>query len=138
VSGPGAGGTAAGAPRRSPVQLGLFAAEQLAELLGGLLEPVAPGGPAPTPRPTAAASRPEPAATASPRPAVRPLGSGSRGGWLARWSATSASRPNVVYIVGRRADGAMGCTCPGWIYHPSRPQCRHILAVLAAEAERPA
>jgi hypothetical protein len=35
------------------------------------------------------------------------------------------------------ADGALGCTCKGRIYHASRPQCRHIAAVLAAKAAEP-
>jgi hypothetical protein len=122
VSGP-AGGVEAGRPAR-PVQLGLFAAEQLAELLGSLLEPPAAGAPAPSPRhsaKTSAAARSAAAAIAWPpgavaaRPAVRRLASGARGGWLARWSAASASRESVVYIVARRADGTMGCTCPGWL-----------------------
>jgi len=68
----------------------------------------------------------------------RRLASGARGGWggwLARWSVASASQGNVVYIVARRGDGSMGCTCKGWIYHPSRPQCRHIRAVLGSAHE---
>jgi len=52
------------------------------------------------------------------------------GGWVERWSVTSSSAPSVVYVVARRADGTMGCSCKGWIYHASRPQCRHIRAVL--------
>jgi hypothetical protein len=158
---PGGGGVNAAAG--APVQLGLFAdpgagavapaaapaastaaaaRQQLAELLESLLDP-----PASTPAARRAAggtSRPRvaqvaAAATTSPAPALpAPLASGARGGWLARWSVPSASQASVVYIVARRGDGTMGCSCRGWIYHASRPQCRHIRAVLAGEAAKAA
>ncbi len=80
---------------------------------------------------------------APPSPAVRiaaedlgaaaPTGTGRsrRGGWVRRWQVESATHPGVVYVVAQRAEGTMGCRCKGWIYHASRPTCRHIAVVFA-------
>ena len=84
------------------------------------------------------AARPEPAV----RTAAEDLGLAAsatsaggarsrRGGWVRRWQVESATHPGVVYVVAQRAEGAMGCSCKGWIYRASRPTCRHIAAVLA-------
>jgi hypothetical protein len=78
--------------------------------------------------PVAGSAQPEPVVVRVAALAV------ARGGWLVRWRVASASRPGTVYTVARRADGSMGCSCPGWIFHASRPECRHIRAVRAAEA----
>jgi hypothetical protein len=58
-------------------------------------------------------------------PPVRP----GRGGWIQRWQVASGTEANVVHVVAQRADGSVGCSCKGWIYHASRPRCRHIEAV---------
>ena len=76
----------------------------------------------------------ESATASSPAPrailvATLPVG---RAGWVERWRVASATREGVAYTVARRSTGEMGCSCPGWIYHGSRPRCRHIQAVLEA------
>jgi hypothetical protein len=58
----------------------------------------------------------------------------ARGGWLVRWTVPRGSRAGCLWTVASRADGTMGCSCPGWTFHASRPECRHIRAVRAAEA----
>jgi len=105
---------AAGAPASTgqPVQLALF----------GPAAAVVPARAAP---PAAAVEeRSAPAATGAPS---------SRGGWVQRWYVTSARDSSVVYVVAQRADGQMGCSCKGWIFHVPRPTCRHIAAVLAQD-----
>ncbi len=62
----------------------------------------------------------------------RPAAAGRTRGrlWVERWTVASATNDQVVYVVARSCDGTMGCSCKGWTLHASRPQCRHIRAVL--------
>lgn len=34
-----------------------------------------------------------------------------------------------VYVVSHRLNGSWGCSCPGWIYHTPRKDCKHITQV---------
>jgi hypothetical protein len=100
------------APRRRER---LARAEQLALFAATVAGPALPG--------------PTPAAIV--RVAALPV---ARGGWIVRWKVPSGSRAGCLWTVARRADGTMGCSCPGWTFHAARPEGRHIRAVRAAEA----
>lgn len=121
-----------GTAAAGPMQLGLFAASTSTSSTVGRVV-LATGAAAAESGEPVATTRPEPDAE-SDRSGVRRLAQGARGVWLARWSVRSGRYDNVVYVVARRGDGTMGCSCPGWIYHGRRPRCRHIVAVLQAEA----
>lgn len=39
------------------------------------------------------------------------------------------------YVVSMRADGTWGCSCPGWIFHSPRRDCKHIRAAKCVNHE---
>jgi hypothetical protein len=109
-------GSGAPVPRRRER---LAKAEQLALFAATVAGPALPGMPG------------IPATAAIVGMAALPV---ARGGWIVRWKVPSGSRTGCLWTVARRADGTMGCSCPGWTLHAARPECRHIRAVRAAEA----
>ena len=53
--------------------------------------------------------------------------------WVQKWDVESSSS-NAVYVVGRRADGTFGCSCPAWKFKKvpegsTRPDCKHITEI---------
>jgi hypothetical protein len=51
--------------------------------------------------------------------------------WVQRITVSSASDPDKTYVVARKSDGAMGCSCPAWKFQRgTRGDCKHILALL--------
>lgn len=54
---------------------------------------------------------------------------GSSGRWKDLYKVESDSRPGVSYVVARDASGAWGCSCPAWIFHTPRKDCKHITDV---------
>ena len=50
---------------------------------------------------------------------------GTSGKWLQLYEVESESRP-VSYVVGIDAQNNFGCSCPAWIYHSPRKDCKHI------------
>jgi len=50
--------------------------------------------------------------------------------WVQRWVVPSSSGGGD-YIVGRTSEGEYGCSCPGWVKHYPRRDCKHILEVRA-------
>lgn len=53
--------------------------------------------------------------------------------WVQKWDVESSSS-NSVYVVGRRADGTFGCSCPAWKFKKvaegsTRPDCKHITEI---------
>jgi hypothetical protein len=46
------------------------------------------------------------------------------------YQVSSASRPGVFYVVAqRREGGGWECSCPAWIHHVPRADCKHIVMV---------
>ena len=51
--------------------------------------------------------------------------------WVQRITVQSMSDMTTQYVVARKADGSMGCSCPKWIFQGKpRRDCKHILALL--------
>jgi predicted nucleic acid-binding Zn finger protein len=59
---------------------------------------------------------------------------GHSGKWVELWEVVSASRSNVSYVVGKDRQGRWGCSCPAWIFHTPRRDCKHIRHVAAQVA----
>jgi hypothetical protein len=52
--------------------------------------------------------------------------------WVQRITISSQSDPDTKYVVARKKDGTMGCSCPAWKFQRgTRGDCKHILALLA-------
>jgi hypothetical protein len=52
--------------------------------------------------------------------------------WVLRFRVVSESDPRIAYAVAIDAGGRWGCSCPAWIYDPTRRPCKHIRALRAA------
>jgi hypothetical protein len=51
--------------------------------------------------------------------------------WPDRWEVSSMSDASKTYIVARKSDATMGCSCPAWKFHKAPKQhCKHIFAIL--------
>jgi uncharacterized Zn finger protein len=51
--------------------------------------------------------------------------------WVQRITISSTSDPDKQYIVARKSDGTMGCSCPAWKFQrTTRGDCKHIKALL--------
>ena len=51
--------------------------------------------------------------------------------WVQRITVESQTEMGKTYVVARKADGTMGCSCPAWKFHAHpRCDCKHILALL--------
>lgn len=48
--------------------------------------------------------------------------------WVHRQTVPSSSTEGKSYVVASDAAGRWGCSCPAWIYDPTRPACKHIRA----------
>jgi hypothetical protein len=73
------------------------------------------------------------------RPAIQL--DGQSGQWKELWEVQSDSRPGTAYVVGKTEKGSYGCSCPAWIYHTPRQDCKHIAHVkrqVAAFVKAPA
>jgi hypothetical protein len=58
---------------------------------------------------------------------------GSSGHWSELWEVQSDSRP-ASYVVAKDRQGRWGCSCPAWIFHTPRRDCKHIRHVVAQVA----
>ncbi len=47
--------------------------------------------------------------------------------WMNRFQIRSGSSDRLYVIAQQRADGAWGCSCPGWTHHR---KCKHLTDVL--------
>ena len=51
--------------------------------------------------------------------------------WPDRWEVQSLTDPDKTYIVARKNDGTIGCSCPAWKFHKApKINCKHCLALL--------
>lgn len=55
----------------------------------------------------------------------------SSGKWSRLYAVESSSRPGMIYYVGRSDHEEWACSCPAWIYHTPRRDCKHIRDVQA-------
>lgn len=42
------------------------------------------------------------------------------------YATESESRPGLIYYVGRTHQNDWACSCPAWIFHTPRKDCKHI------------
>jgi len=49
------------------------------------------------------------------------------------WNIKSQSNPNKLYVVAKLEDETFSCSCPAWIHHFPRKDCKHILGVIMIE-----
>jgi hypothetical protein len=51
-------------------------------------------------------------------------------GYVDAWEVESLTEPGKVYVVSKRRDGTMACSCPRWKFaHAPKADCKHIQAL---------
>lgn len=57
--------------------------------------------------------------------------------WVLRFRVASETEAGALYTVAIDAAGRWGCSCPAWIYDPTRAPCKHIRALRGEHEARP-